>query len=142
EKVINDGTEYGLRRGMIAFNSEVGDTSLGAMYFLYRYQCGNHIIWGAQDVKEVRVAHRGSTVRPRFDDYVAEVSRYLDRSASDEEAVIATARKTLVGQTKDDVLDALFGKKTLQLSGPGSPGPGNHTPSPPSTSPSRACASA
>jgi uncharacterized protein DUF932 len=112
DRVIDDGTQYGLRRGIIVANSEVGDCSLSATYFLYRYQCGNHIIWGAQDVKEIRVAHRGQNVRRRFDGYVADLSTYLDRSASDEEAMIQTARVKLLGQTKEQVLDVLFAKAT------------------------------
>lgn len=116
ERVVNDGTEYGLRRGLIISNSEVGDAALSVTYFLYRYQCGNHIIWGASDVKEIRVAHVGKSARGRFDSYVAEVSKYLDRSVSEEEATIASARVKLLGQTKEDVLDALFGKRSqLQL---------------------------
>jgi len=116
DRAIDDGSEYGLRRGIIVSNSEVGDASLSATYFLYRYQCGNHIIWGAQDVLNVRVAHRGETARERFQSYLGTLTQYVDGSAREEEAQIAKARTTVIAKDKAGVLDVLFGKRTLDLS--------------------------
>lgn len=116
DRAIDDGSEHGLRRGIIVSNSEVGDASLSATYFLYRYQCGNHIIWGAQDVKDVRVAHRGESAREKFSGYLATLTEYVNGAASDEEAQIAKARETVIAKDKAAVLDVLFGKRALGLS--------------------------
>ena len=46
-----------LSRGLFIWNSEVGKSSFGLTTFLYRYVCGNHIVWGAENVKEIRIRH-------------------------------------------------------------------------------------
>ena len=109
------GNDKGLLRGLIAINSEVGARKLVLMKFLYREMCGNHIIWGAEDVIEVGIRHIGS-VRERFSMWQAEVSKYMDASAGEDEARIVTAKSKLIAATKEEVLDALFGKRLPTLS--------------------------
>lgn len=113
---IGDGSPDGLIRGIIVDNSEVGDRSLGVMRFLYRFVCGNHIIWGAQDMIELRLAHRGKTIRERLDAYQVEIRRYLNASAREDEAKVQAVRGMLIGQTKEQVLDKLFGLRQIGLS--------------------------
>lgn len=48
-----------LFRGFYAWNSEVGSSVFGLCTFLYRYICDNRIIWGATNVKELRIRHIG-----------------------------------------------------------------------------------
>jgi len=77
--------------------------------------CGNHIIWGASEVAEIALRHVGS-VKEKFNLWYAEARRYAEESASGEEAKIAIAKHKLIGATKEEVLDALFGKRSLGLS--------------------------
>lgn len=109
------GNPDGLQRGIIYGNSEVGDCSLWMMRFLYRAMCGNHIIWDAKRVVSMRVRHVGN-VRDRFSLFAGEVKRYAEESASFEEAKIASAKSTIIAGTKDEVLDKLFGMKSISLS--------------------------
>lgn len=56
-----DSIEVGnakLGKGFFCWNSETGSTAFGLTTFLYNYVCGNHIVWGAQDVQELRIIHR------------------------------------------------------------------------------------
>lgn len=46
-------------RGFYTWNSEVGAGTFGICTFLYRYVCDNRIIWGATNVKELRIRHTG-----------------------------------------------------------------------------------
>lgn len=78
-----------LFRGFYTWNSEVGKTVFGLTTFLYRYVCDNRIIWGATDVKEVRIRHIGGAPE-RF---ACEGERYL-RKYAEESAV------PLIGQVK------------------------------------------
>jgi hypothetical protein len=71
-----------LFRGFYTWNSEVGSAVFGLCTFLYRYVCDNRIIWGATDVKELRIRHTGGAPE-RF---AYEGARYLRRYA--EEATI------------------------------------------------------
>jgi len=68
-----------LFRGFYTWNSEVGAATFGLTTFLYRYVCDNRIIWGATDVKEVRIRHTGGAPE-RF---AYEGQRYLRRYADE-----------------------------------------------------------
>ena len=116
QRTINEpGNPDGLQRGLIAENSEVGASAIKLTRFWYREMCGNHIIWGASDVVELSARHIGN-VRDKMSLWSAEVTRYMDESASDDEAKIASSKRRIIADTKDEVLDALFGKRSIGLS--------------------------
>ena len=46
-----------LFRGFMVWNSEVGKTTLGISTFFYRHACDNRIIWGARDVRTMKIRH-------------------------------------------------------------------------------------
>lgn len=112
QRRIEDGSEGGLSRGFFVENSEVGDSSLRVTRFLYRHVCGNHIVWGAKGVTELSIRHVGNP-RARFAAMEAQLKRYSDASASDEEAIIAKARSFRLGATKEEVLERLFKKERV-----------------------------
>lgn len=112
--IAEPGNPLGLKRGLIAGNSEVGGGSIWMMQFLYREMCGNHIIWGAEDVFEIRARHVG-TVRERFAAWQLQINKYLDSSATADEARIKTLKTTRIAGNKEQLLDALFGKRSLGL---------------------------
>jgi len=114
DRVVRDPVGQTLRRGVIVQNSEVGDKSLSFMGFLFRDVCANHIIWGAEQLAEVRFSHTGD-VEGKFEDAVLTVRKYMDGAASYDEAQFQefTAR---IGETKEDVVEALFRDRRLGLS--------------------------
>lgn len=72
----SDPIDYGgekLNRGMIIWNSEVGSKVVGWMYFLYRFICGNHIIWGAEEVIRKTRRHVGNV-----EQFMEELPRHLE----------------------------------------------------------------
>jgi hypothetical protein len=108
DRVISDGAGGGLMRGVFVRNSEVGDASLSFTFFLMQAVCGNHIVWGAQGVHEVRVRHVGQApLRRALNEFSVELRRYRD-GAAEEEAGIVAARKMTLGNTKEEVLEALI----------------------------------
>lgn len=111
----NVGDQAPMYRGLIYGNSEVGGGSLWAMSFLYNYMCGNHIIWGASGVTEFRAKHVGS-IRERTQAWAVQLKKYADSSTSYDEAVIKRSAEMMIATTKQDLLDILFGKRTLGLS--------------------------
>lgn len=116
DRVIREsGNPDGLKRGIIAINSEVGARKLILMRFFYRAMCGNHIIWGAEEVTEVSAVHVG-TVRDRLAEYFVTARKILDASASADEQAIDRAKSARIAATKEGLLDALFGKRALGLS--------------------------
>lgn len=106
----------GLSRGFFVGNSEVGDSSFWVMTFLYEYVCGNHRVWGATGIHEIRVAHIGDANDRAFGKLAVELRKYADSSASETEAQIESARQFILGGTKDEVLDRVFGLRVNGLS--------------------------
>lgn len=113
--VEEKGSDGALYKGIIVENSEVGASALKMTKFLFRELCGNHIIWGASQVVDLKIRHVGNA-RGRWNSYFAAVRRYAEESVNDLEVKIASSKVTLIGSTKEEVLDALFGKRGLGLS--------------------------
>jgi len=115
DRVVREaGNPMGLKRGIIASNSEVGAGKLRLLRFLYREMCGNHIIWGAEDLVDLSAVHVGN-VRGKFANWQVEIKKYVDSSAADDELRIAAAQTKRLAATKDELLDMLFGKRNLGL---------------------------
>jgi hypothetical protein len=108
-------TKKPLKRGYIVGNSEVGGGSIWGMRFKYFEMCGNHIIWDASDVVELRARHVGN-VRGRWDTWRYELTKYANESASNEEAKIASMQRLEIADSKEGVLDKLFSIRSLGLS--------------------------
>jgi hypothetical protein len=111
-RIFETGPGGGLSRGFFTSNSEVGDASFRIMTFLYEYVCGNHRVWGVQNVNEARIIHIGNDQSAKaFQMMTVEVRKYAEASAADDEAKVQAARTYQIGASKDDVLDAIFGLK-------------------------------
>lgn len=111
DRPVNDGTGNPLYRGFFLENSEVGDRAFKLTTFLYNTVCGNHIVWGSSQVNEFKVVHRGSADDRAFHGLTVELSQYSDASVSEDEAIIAKARKLVLGVREEDVIEALFSKR-------------------------------
>lgn len=115
-RVIQDPiTQRPMYRGAIVSNSEVGAGALGAMSFYFNDLCANHIIWGASNLVDVRLVHKGN-VKGKWFNAQVQIQKYLDATTAGEEQKLIKASQTLIATTKDEVLDTLFGKRSLGLS--------------------------
>jgi hypothetical protein len=111
ERRIESG-EATLSRGFFLQNSEVGDSSLRIVTFLYNHVCGNHIVWGASEVKEARFVHLGKKVEAKARKEIeSSLTAYSDRDTTEETALIADARKTIIGKDVEEITDLLFEKR-------------------------------
>ncbi len=106
----------GLSRGFFCWNSEVGKSSFGIQKFFYEFICGNHMVWGATDVTEVRIRHVGDANDKAFGQIAIQLQKYADSSVANDEARIQGAMNKQIAATKDEVLDALFGLRIPALS--------------------------
>jgi len=104
-----DGPSGGLSRFAFLFNNEIGTGSWGFTFGYFDHVCGNHIVWGAQGVKEIRVRHVGEG---SFEDgvgkVVCELREYADSAASLDEAGLKRAATLELGATRDEVVEAVF----------------------------------
>ena len=112
DKLVDDGSGHGLGRGFFLWNSEVGAASFGLMTFLYDAICGNHIVWNAREVQDLRIRHVGTADGRAFEGIRMEITKYANDSVSDMEAKIKKARSIEFGGTKEEAVDALFSKIT------------------------------
>jgi len=114
ETRISDGTDGGLSRGFFVRNSEVGNATFSITTFLYRYVCGNHIVWGAEEVKNLSIKHSGRTARDRaIAGFSTQLKSYTESSAKADEAFIKSAKEKELGGTYDEVLELIFGQKKM-----------------------------
>jgi hypothetical protein len=115
-RIFEKGPGGGLGRGFFVSNSEVGSASFAVTTFFYEYICGNHRVWGASGISELRIPHIGTADARAFDRLSVELTRYADSSAADDELKVAAMMRTTLGGTKDEVLDRVF---SLRLPGLG-----------------------
>ena len=83
---VNGNTLF---RGFYTWNSEVGAATFGLTTFLYRTVCDNRIIWGATDVRELRIRHTGGAP----DRFAYEGAKYLRRYADESTAKLVEGVK-------------------------------------------------
>jgi hypothetical protein len=50
-----DGKTGTMARGFFCWNSETGSATFGVKSFLFDYACRNRIVWGAQEIEEIRI---------------------------------------------------------------------------------------
>ena len=99
------GEDSPMFRGFYTWNSEVGSQVFGLSTFLYRYVCDNRIIWGATDVRELRIRHTSGAP----DRFAYEGQQYLNRYADESTARIieqvqaAKAKELDVPKGKDGI---------------------------------------
>lgn len=83
-----------LHRGFFLQNSEVGARTFTLTTFLHRATCGNHIVWGAQDVTKLIVRHT-SGAPGRFDrEAMPALLDYVNASTQPVEDAIRRCRET------------------------------------------------
>lgn len=107
-RIFEKGPGGGLSRGFFMWNSIVGARSIGVSTFLYEFVCGNHRVWGAKDVKELRIAHIHTDTDKAFSKLAVELRKYADSSADEDEAKVEAARNFQIAATKEEVLDTVF----------------------------------
>jgi Domain of unknown function (DUF932) len=108
--VEEKGSDGAMFKGVIVENSEVGASALKLSRFLGREICGNHIIWGVSKYVDISIRHVGNA-NQKWSGYFAAIKQYADESVSEIEAKIAASKVKLIADSKENVLDALFGKR-------------------------------
>ncbi|MBS3648822.1 DUF932 domain-containing protein [Pseudaminobacter sp. 19-2017] len=114
-RIFETGPAGGLSRGFFVENSEVGAASFKFTSFLYEFVCGNHRVWGASEVKEVRIRHVGAADDSAFRQLEAELVAYANASAADDELKIQRMRRYTLGKDLDAVIDTVMGLRVPGL---------------------------
>ena len=93
-----DGKE--LHRGFYAWNSEVGDKTVGFSSFYFRKCCGNHIISGGECGVTIKMKHT-STVNERIQGIIGQIGEYMQSSPQEEQRQIQAAYNAKLPEAKD-----------------------------------------
>lgn len=92
-----NGQPGSLARGFFVWNSEVGAGTLGIAAFLFDYVCGNRIVWGARDFKEIRIRHTSGAPDRWVQNVLPALDRYSHGAAANVVRVITDAREKKLG---------------------------------------------
>jgi len=94
----------GLARGFFAWNSEVGDGSIGGAFFLFDYACSNRIVWGAQEYREIRVRHTSGAPDKWLDAVAPQLLAYAQSSSAPFDTMIAAAQARVLEEGEAEQL--------------------------------------
>jgi hypothetical protein len=86
------GKTGSMARGFFVWNSETGAQTFGISTFLFDYVCCNRIVWGAQDVKEIRIRHTASAPDRWIEEVAPAIERYAESSTKSITDAIEAAR--------------------------------------------------
>lgn len=106
-------------RGLMIRNSEVGACSVVIEQILFRYICGNHMLWGAMIDKTFRRKHIGDgTLRAVVREINSIAFNWTNATASRDEAIIRNLITHEIARTREGVVDELkaigFTKKAAE----------------------------
>lgn len=105
---IGGGPEDGMYRGLLVRNSEVGAASIIIEQILFRYICGNHMLWGAVMQKSFSRRHVGkSTLRDTIREIQSIAYRWNQHSPAQDEAIIKALITHEIAASKEAVIDEL-----------------------------------
>ena len=104
----DSGAPDGLYRGLIVRNSEVGASSIVIDQILFRYICGNHMLWGAVIGKSFTRRHVGeNTLRHTIREIESIAFNWTNASASRDEKIIQSLISHEIATTRQGVIDEL-----------------------------------
>lgn len=94
-----------LGKGFFLWNSETGSATFGLTTFLYNYICGNHIVWGAEEVRELKIVHRTRALSRFYSEAIPVLNRFVENSNLDDriKLTIERAMEDRIGDTLEEV---------------------------------------
>jgi hypothetical protein len=98
-----------LGRGFFCWNSETGAATFGLTTFLFNYVCGNHIVWGAEQVEELRIIHRNRALNRFYSNAIPVMNRFIENRDINDTIIgsVSRAMQERIGETQEDVFKRL-----------------------------------
>jgi len=110
--LLDAGPRAQLNRGFFLWNSEVGCRTFGYTTFLFNCVCGNHLVWGAQDVREVRIRHTSGGPARFNSEAMPGLLSYVNASGAEEISIVKKAQDWIIPVSgKDEVVKWLQERK-------------------------------
>lgn len=102
-----EGLDDVLYRGFIISQSEVGKSSLWLKAFLFRGVCCNRIIWGAEDIEVVRIAHTKTAPERWIRQVEPALIEYAKSSEMKIVQAVDNAKAKVLAKDDDEMIDWL-----------------------------------
>jgi hypothetical protein len=98
-----------LGRGFFCWNSETGSATFGLTTFLFNYVCGNHIVWGAEGVRELRIIHRNQAINRFYAEAIPVLNNFVENRRLDDtiKDAVSRAMNQRIGENPDKVFKQL-----------------------------------
>lgn len=95
-----------LGRGFFCWNSETGSSTFGLTTFLYNYVCENHIVWGAEDVRELKIIHRKNAPEHFYTQALPLLNEFAKATGNGDslKRTVETAMNTQIAESLEDTL--------------------------------------
>lgn len=102
-----------LSRGFFVWNSETGSATFGLTTFLYNHVCGNGVVWGAEDVSQLKIVHRAKALDRFYSDAIPALNRFVEsRTVGNTiREVVENAMRQTVGRSPDEILASIASKQ-------------------------------
>lgn len=107
--VMLTGRSYPMYRAFMLADATDGTASLRVTAFLYDVVCGNHILWGAHEIADLRLRHQGEGMQARLTADQSKLLAWSSAGTSDLTAAIQVQQGRLLGPGKPEVIDACRG---------------------------------
>lgn len=88
-----NGKPGGLARGVFAWNSEVGKTTMGFATFLFDEVCQNRIVWGGRRYQELTIRHTASAPDKFLEELRPAIETYAKGDMGDIETIVKAAKQ-------------------------------------------------
>lgn len=108
QHAVDDGIGYPLMQGIVLHNSEVGKASFSITKFLAQGICGNHIIWGAKDIVQVRYRHIGEVIPKVREAMQQHLLNTGTPNLDKERQVFRWMRGHSIAETRQSVIDTVY----------------------------------
>ena len=95
-----------LSRGFFCWNSETGSATFGLTTFLFNHVCGNGVVWGAEQVEELKIVHRHRALSRFYAEAVPVLNRFVENRSLDDRIKnsVTQAMNQRTGLTLEEVL--------------------------------------
>lgn len=119
EKPVEVGNAK-LGRGFFCWNSETGAATFGLSTFLYNYVCANHIVWGAENVQQLKIYHRSQAPDRFYTAAIPLLNKFVENRVLDKTIKLTTekAMSVYIGNRLEKALhwfkDKPFTKKEIE----------------------------
>jgi len=91
-----------LGKGFFCWNSETGASTFGLTTFLYNFVCDNHIVYGAENIEELKIFHR-SKARDKFKQIAIPALYRFAENKSLSDNIKSTVNKAMNYKIGDDI---------------------------------------